>query len=91
MKALHILKIVLRDTIMSREKEYINEAIKELEQLNSQCCDNCIYFSNIPTPSKDGYCTNIQNGTYDLEYDMEIPFDVNKDFCCNKWKRNNNI
>ena len=33
MKALHILKIVLKDTIMSREKEYIKEAIKELEEL----------------------------------------------------------
>ena len=31
MKALHILKIVLKDTIMSREKEYIKEAIKELD------------------------------------------------------------
>ena len=91
MKALHILKIVLRDTIMSREKEYIKEAIQELEQLNSLCCNNCIYFSNIPTPSKDGYCTNVQNGTYDLEYDTETSFDVNKDFCCNKWKRNNNV
>lgn len=91
MKALHILKIVLRDTIMSSEKEYIKEAIQELEQLNSQCCDNCVYFSNIPTPSKDGYCTNVQNGTYDLEYDTETSFDVNKDFCCNKWKRNNNV
>ena len=33
MKALHILKIVLKDTIMSSEKEYIKEAIKELEDL----------------------------------------------------------
>ena len=33
MKALHILKIVLRDTIMSSEKEYIKEAIKELEDI----------------------------------------------------------
>ena len=33
MKALHILKIVLKDTIMSREKEYINEAIQELEDI----------------------------------------------------------
>ena len=33
MKALHILKIVLKDTIMSREKEYIKKAIKELEEL----------------------------------------------------------
>lgn len=35
MKALHILKIVLKDTVMSREKEYVNEAIKELEELQS--------------------------------------------------------
>ena len=33
MKALHILKIVLKDTIMSSEKEYIKSAIKELEEL----------------------------------------------------------
>ena len=32
-KALHILKIVLKDTVMSREKEYVNEAIKELEEI----------------------------------------------------------
>ena len=36
MKALHILKIVLKDTIMSSEKEYINEAIKELEELETK-------------------------------------------------------
>ena len=35
MKALHILKIVLKDTVMSREKEYVNEAIKELEELQN--------------------------------------------------------
>lgn len=93
MKALEILK-----EIRNIENDYdhlkahkFDEAIQELEQLNSQCCDNCIYFSNIPTPSKDGYCTNVQNGTYDLEYDTETSFDVNKDFCCNKWKRNNNV
>ena len=32
-KALHILKIVLKDTVMPSEKEYVNEAIKELEEL----------------------------------------------------------
>ena len=36
MKALHILKIVLKDTIMSKEKEYIKEAIKELEELETK-------------------------------------------------------
>jgi hypothetical protein len=41
MKALHILKTVLKDTIMSREKEYISEAIKELEELENRSCENC--------------------------------------------------
>ena len=36
MKALHILKIVLKDTIMSREKEYIKEAIKQLQELQEK-------------------------------------------------------
>ena len=36
MKALHILKTVLKDTIMSREKEYISEAINELEQIQDR-------------------------------------------------------
>ena len=31
MKAIHILKIVLKDTVMSSEKEYIRKAIAELE------------------------------------------------------------
>lgn len=43
MKALHILKIVLRDTIMSSEKEYVNNAIKELEELQNRKCNNCKY------------------------------------------------
>ena len=42
-KALHILKIVLKDTVMSREKEYVNEAIKELEELQNRTCKNCKY------------------------------------------------
>ena len=35
-KALHILKIVLKDTIVSSEKEYVNEAIQELEDLHKK-------------------------------------------------------
>ena len=46
MKALHILKIVLKDTIMSSEKEYINEAIKELEDLQNRSCENCKFNSS---------------------------------------------
>ena len=53
MKALHILKIVLRDTIMSSEKEYIKEAIKELEDLQNRSCEDCKHFSTGKQP--DGF------------------------------------
>lgn len=43
MKATHALKIVLKDTIMSREREYLEEAIKELEDLENRSCDGCIH------------------------------------------------
>ena len=32
-KALHILKIVLKDTVMPREKEYVKEADENLRRL----------------------------------------------------------
>ena len=46
MKALHILKVVLKDTIMSSEKAYIKEAIKELESFikeHAGNCKDCVY------------------------------------------------
>lgn len=46
MKALYILKVVLKDTIMSSEKAYIKEAITELESFLKEHegnCKDCIY------------------------------------------------
>lgn len=87
MKALHILKIVLKDTVMSREKEYIEEAIKELKEMQNRSCSSCRYFIELDNhPDKDGYCDNRNIGTYSLEDEDGIALDVNKNFCCNKWE-----
>ena len=80
-KALHILKIVLKDTVMSREKEYVNEAIKELEELQNRSCKNC-KFGMIDMFDDDIECVKIEaetQGTY-----------FSKDFSCNKWEKNEN-
>jgi len=47
MKAIRILKILLKDTIMRREREYIQEAIKELEELENKKCENCKHYDLI--------------------------------------------
>ena len=80
-KALHILKIVLKDTVMSSEKEYVNEAIKELEDLQNRTCKNC-KFGMIDMFDDDIECIKIEaetQGTY-----------FSKDFSCNKWEKNEN-
>lgn len=46
MKAIHALKIVLKDTIMSREREYLEEAIKELENYESDMDKYLDYTTN---------------------------------------------
>lgn len=74
MKALHILKIVLKDTVMSSEKEYINEAIKELEELQNRSCKNCNYFTSSPNTNKYDCC---EKGISDCSIS----------FCCNKWEK----
>lgn len=74
MKALHILKIVLKDTVMSREKEYIEEAIKELEELQNRSCENCKYLDI------DLICTNEDTPCYS-EYSGR-----SDNFNCNKWE-----
>lgn len=73
MKALHILKIVLKDTVMSREKEYIEEAIKELKEMQNRSCGNCKYFTSSPNTNKYDCC---EKGIADTSIS----------FCCNKWE-----
>ena len=75
MKALHILKIVLRDTVMSREKEYVIEAIKELEDLQNRKCSNCKY-------------ATLDSARYLPVHKCLVGCNgVNYDFYCNKWEQ----
>ena len=46
MKAIRALKIVLKDTVMSREREYLEEAIKEIEDMQKDFQDIKILFDS---------------------------------------------
>ena len=75
MKALHILKIVLKDTVMSGEKEYINEAIKELEDLQSRSCENCKFLDiDLICTNENTPCYSEYSGRYD-------------NFSCSEWEK----
>lgn len=75
MKALHILKIVLKDTVMSSEKQYINEAIKELEEIQKRTCENCKFLD------MDLICTNENTPCYS-EYSGRYD-----NFSCSEWEQ----
>ena len=46
MKALRALKIVLKDTILTSQRAYLEEAIAELEELiKPKSCEGCKYFN----------------------------------------------
>ena len=77
-KALHILKIVLKDTVMPSEKEYVNEAIQELEDLQNRSCKNC-KFGMIDMFDDDIECVKIEAETQGIYF--------TSDFCCNKWEK----
>lgn len=78
MKALHILKIALKYTVMSSEKEYVNEAIKELEELQNRSCKNC-KFGMIYLFDDEIECVKIEAETQGMYF--------TGDFCCNKWEK----
>ena len=43
MKALRALKIVLKDTILTSQRAYLEEAIAELEEaIKPKTCDGCV-------------------------------------------------
>ena len=80
-KALHILKIVLKDTVMPREKEYVNEAIKELEDLQNRTCKNCKYVFSDTLGFI--YCSSPKSPL------SSCVFPIHPNFCCNKWEVKN--
>ena len=82
MKAIRALKIVLKDTVMSRERAYLEEAIKELEELNNRSCESCKYSFDIFTGidnnllGEDFICTK-----------LEVDKVFEKNFCCNRYEK----
>ena len=90
MKALEILETLRDEYIHGELTSDIEEAIKELEELQNRSCSSCRYFIELDNhPDKDGYCDNRNIGTYSLEDEDGIALDVNKNFCCNKWEGKN--
>lgn len=91
MKAIKILKKIYKnnpDTRIQRNNvdvnftihdfNNINEAIKELEELENRNCSNCKYYKQ---SSHQIYktCFLIKTNGFNLE--------SNVDFCCNKWEK----
>lgn len=81
MKALHILKYLYNGAEIGMPSlNKIDEAIKELEELQNRNCDNCLHLRI--TQFRDyekATCTNEKcNEMFDC--------DVGNDFCCNKWE-----
>ena len=80
MKTSDFLKLLKKHPIFIENEVMINEAIKELEDLENRSCDNC-NFSNIDTYFTDyGKC---EKG-YGFLFNGRV--EVIKDFCCNKWE-----
>ena len=83
MKTSDFLKLIKKYPIFIENEVMIDEAIKELEDLENRSCDNC-NFSNIDTYFTDyGKC---EKG-YGFLFNGRV--EVIKDFCCNKWEAKN--
>ena len=91
MRALEILGYIRNnDYIMDLlDKTDMDEAITELEALQSRSCEWCKHFrDDNHAPSFDGYCVDV--GTY-IEGENELlPLDVDRGFCCNRYEPKDN-
>ena len=72
MKALEILKNN-ENAIKFVEPNYLNNAIKELKEMQNRSCGNCKYFTSSPNTNKYDCC---EKGIADTSIS----------FCCNKWE-----
>ena len=83
MKALEILETLRDDYIHGELTSDIEEAIKELEELQSRTCENCKY--NKEQDSFMIFCDKemCQDGSRMMWHSFI------KDFCCNKWEVKN--
>lgn len=72
MKALEILKNN-ENARKFVEPNYLNNAIKELKEMQNRSCGNCKYFTSSPNTNKYDCC---EKGIADTSIS----------FCCNKWE-----
>ena len=78
MKALTILKYLYNGSELGMPSlGKINEAIKELEELQNRSCKNC-KFGMIYHFDDDIECVKIEADTQGIYF--------TSDFCCNKWE-----
>ena len=79
MKTSDFLKLLKKHPIFIENEVMINEAIKELEEIEIRSCDNCKYWFYKTLE------TNIETCNFGL-----ISHDYKSDsFCCNKWEAKN--
>ena len=71
MKALRALKIVLKDTVLTSQRAYLEEAIAELEEaIKPKSCDGCTTLPFVLTElakkngGKCGTCKRIEKPCY---------------------------
>ena len=85
LKALDLLKTLRDDYIHGELDSDINEAIKELEELQSRSCGNCKY-NYYDKEDAILMCTNEDNNQ---EYLHNSKMQITLDFSCNKWEVKN--
>lgn len=86
MKALEILKLIYKDCKECEDRGFavtfhtnvLNEAIKELEDLQNRSCEGCKHFAKYKDRDY-GDCFGEARTLSDIDT-------VNKEFCCNKWE-----
>ena len=85
MKAIEILNNINVWGDVTEVEEQINEAIKELEELENRSCSNCKY-----NKEQDNFmifcdCVMCEDGSKMMWHSFT------KHFCCNKWENKDKI
>ena len=78
MKTSDFLKLLKKHPIFIENEVMINEAIKELEDLENRSCENCKFKYVV-----DSMCTECRCNESPIDY---IDFDCFPFFSCREWK-----
>ena len=81
MKTSDFLKLLKKHPIFIENEVMINEAIKELEDLENRSCENCKFKYVV-----DSMCTECRCNESPIDY---IDFDCFPFFSCSEWKSKN--